>query len=395
MTTCDIAIVGAGPYGLSVAAHLRTIKGVEVRVFGKPMSFWDRYMPAGMFLRSNWTATQIAGPNSSLTLEEFIETSGSPFTIPVPLDRFVKYGQWYQRQAVPDLDQRDVTRVESDSKGFRLTLDGGETICSHRVIVAAGIAPFAWRPREFEGLPSALVSHTSEHRDFRQFVGKQVLVIGGGQSALESAALMHESGIEVEVAARASHIQWLGGLASKTLHRLAGTGLIKEILWAPTDVGPAALSQLCARPDLFNKMPRSFQDRLRKRAIRPAGARWLVDRLRNVPIRVGCSAVSAGVVGEKVKVCLSDGSERSVDHVLLGTGYKVDIAKYSFFPPKLIQAINRHNGYPRLRKGLETSVPGLHILGSPAAWSFGPVVQFVSGTTYVSNTLLRLMSRKA
>src|SRR5271170_3546441 len=98
---CDVAIIGAGPYGLSAAAHLRTIKGLEVRVFGEPMSFWIQNMPLGMFLRSNWTATQIADPHRALTIEAFQAESGDRFALPVPLSGFAAYGQWYQAHAVP------------------------------------------------------------------------------------------------------------------------------------------------------------------------------------------------------------------------------------------------------------------------------------------------------
>ena len=150
MATRDVTILGAGPYGLSAAAHLRTLKGLDVCVFGEPMSFWDRNMPAGMLLRSNWTATQIANPDGSLTLEAFKEASGNHLSQPVPLDRFIQYGQWYQQRAVPDLDRRKVCRIESDPGGFRVHLEDGETVISRRVVVAAGIGAFAWRPPEFE-----------------------------------------------------------------------------------------------------------------------------------------------------------------------------------------------------------------------------------------------------
>jgi len=355
------------------------------------MCFWQRNMPTGMLLRSGWVATQIADPNQSLTLETFQTTSLNPISRPVPLDRFIQYGLWYQRQAAPDLDQRKIVRVESHQKGFRLILGDGETVISRRVVVAAGIGSFVRRPPEFADVPPSLASHTSEHRELRQFAGKQVLVIGSGQSALESAALLHESGAEVEIVVRAPRIRWLGGLVSNVIHN--GLGLtIAKLLYAPTDVGPAGISQVVARPDLVRRFPRPIQDWLRSRSIRPAGARWLVERLKNVPMSLGRSTARAAEVGGRVEVQLDDGSVRCVDHVLLGTGYRVDVSKYEFLDPKLANSISRFKGYPRLSDGFESSVPRLHFLGAPAIWSFGPLMQFVVGTHYSSRALLRYIA---
>jgi len=363
MRQCDVAIIGAGPYGLSAAAHLATMRGLGIRVFGQPMSFWDRSMPVGMFLRSGWSATHIADPRGSLKLEAYQAASGNHFSKPVPLNSFIQYGLWYQRQAIPQLDQRKVARVESDAKGFRLLLEDGEVVSPRRVIVAAGIGSFARRPKEFQGLPSSLASHTSEHRHLQRFAGKRVLVIGGGQSALESGALLHEGGAQVEIIVRSRSIHWLQGVASTALHYGLGK-FTSRLLYAPTDVGPAGISQLMARPDLLRRLPRELQTKLWKRSVRPAGSRWLVD-----------------------------GSERTVDHILLGTGYRVDISKYEFLAPELARSIQHSNGYPWLKEGLETSVPGLHILGAPAAWSFGPLMQFVSGARYASQALMRAIAR--
>jgi cation diffusion facilitator CzcD-associated flavoprotein CzcO len=394
LITSDVTIIGAGPYGLSAAAHLRTVKGLEVHVFGEPMAFWEHNMPTGMFLRSNWTASEIACPNGALTLEAFQKHSGDRFSAPVPLDRFVRYGLWYQRQAVPDLDRRRVVRVERDQPGFRIVLEDGEVRRSCRVIVAVGVGAFAWRPAEFRHLPRSLSSHTSVHSDFTQFAGKKVLIVGGGQSALEAAALLHEGDAEVEVIARAPRIHWLQGRLSRTLHHGLGK-FTRHLLYAPTDVGPAGLSQLMARPDLLRRLPRGLQDTLRNRSVRPAGARWLENRLRKVPVRLGKSIVSVVPVGGRVKAKLDDGIECVADHILLGTGYRVDVSTYDFLASELLESINRFDGYPVLKEGLETSVAGLHILGAPAAWSFGPLMQFVSGTTYASRALTRAVVGKA
>lgn len=394
MTRCDVAVLGAGPYGLSAAAHLNSIRGLDVLAFGDPMSFWRENMPVGMLLRSGWAATHIASPNQSLTLEAFKEATHNRFSSPVPLNSFVDYGLWYQGQAVPNLDRRKINRIEFQANSFALHLEDGERMRAARVVVAGGISSFTYRPPEFASLPASLVSHTSEHRDLQRFAGKEVLIVGSGQSALESAALLHEVGAEVAVVARARHVRWLGGVVSRTIHSGLGPKLSK-LLYAPTDVGPAGISQIVARPDLVRRFPRPVQDWLRRRSIRPAGARWLVARLEKVPMKLGRLVVSAVPSGERVKVGFDDGSERTVDHVFLGTGYRVNVSKYEFLSANLAQAISTFQGYPRLREGFESSVPGLHILGAPAIWSFGPLMQFVVGTHYASRELFRCIAGKA
>ena len=253
MTDTNVAIIGAGPYGLAAAAHLRRA-GVEVRVIGEPMSFWQNNMPAGLLLRSNWTATCIAEYEGELSLDSFCAATGTRFGSPVPLDRFVDYGMWVQQQVAPDVDRRPVQALETGPGGFRLTLADGTAMSARRVLVAAGIALCANRQAMPAGLPSQLASHTGDHRDFQRFRGARVLVVGGGQSALECAALLHESGARAEVAVRQGHITWLhGGKYQRKLGSYAG------LVYAPTDVGPMGLSRLVAVPDLFRRLPRRAQ----------------------------------------------------------------------------------------------------------------------------------------
>jgi FAD-dependent urate hydroxylase len=383
--TTDVAILGAGPYGLAATAQLRSL-GLDTRTFGDPMSFW-RSMPEGMLLRSNWTATSIANWRGPLSLDAYCQATGDRFDRPVPLDRFIQYGQWVQQQVAPDLDGRMVARVEPDGAAFRLVLDDGEELRAGRVVVACGIAPFARRPPQLAGLPPQYASHTGEHRSFSAFAGREVLVVGGGQSALESAALLHESGASVEVLVRQDHLTWLhGGKYHRRLGRLA------PLVYAPTDVGPMGLSRLVAVPDLFRRLPRGVQEPLAYRAIRPAGAAWLVDRLREVPIHLGREVRGARPVGDKLHVELDGGEVRTVDHLLYGTGYRVDIGRYRFLGPELVQAIRQVGGYPVLRPGLESSIPRLHFLGAPAAWSFGPIMRFVSGSWYATKSLSRAVA---
>jgi hypothetical protein len=386
VTDTNVAIIGAGPYGLSAAAHLRRA-GVEVQIFGEPMSFWQNNMPAGLLLRSNWRATCIAEHEGELSLDSFCAATGTSFDPPVPLDRFVDYGLWVQRQVAPDVDRRLVETLETGPGGFRLTLADGTAISASRVLVAAGIALFANRPAMAEGLPPELASHTGDHRDFVRFRGARVLVVGGGQSALECAALLHESGAQAEVAVRQDHITWLhGGKYQRML------GLYAGLVYAPTDVGPMGLSRLVAVPDLFRRLPRGAQNPLAYRSIRPAGAAWLPPRLKEVPIRLGRTVVSATPRGGQLHVAFADGDAQTVDHLIFGTGYQVDITRYSFLTPGLTGQIRRAGGYPLLDSGMESSVPGLHFLGATSAWSFGPIVRFVSGGWYTSRALVRAIA---
>ena len=384
MAKCDVAIVGAGPYGLSAAAHLRAANGLDIRVFGEPMSFWERHMPKGMLLRSPLAGSHLSDPSRSLTLQAYQKKSGKQITAPLPLYRFTDYGRWFQSQAVPDLDCRKVSLVEKNGTGFQLTLEDGESWKARRVIVAAGIVPFAWHPPEFSHLPFTLASHACEHCDLSRFAGKRVAVIGGGQSALESAALLNETGAEIEVLVRAPFVRWLW--RQKWFHTFRP---VARLLYAPPDVGQAGLSHIVARPNVFRRLPRSLQDRWGKRAIRAAGAAWLNPRCAPIRISTGTSVVSASPVAEQVVLKLSDGTERRVDHVLLATGYRVDVSRYPFLSGRMLESVRRINGYPQLDTGFQTSIPGLHFLGAPAAWSFGPLMRFVAGSEFASLAVTR------
>ena len=385
LTDIDVAVVGAGPYGLAAAAHLRRA-GVEVIVLGEPMSFWQS-MPAGLLLRSNWTATCIAESSGDLSLDSFCAATRAHCGRPVPLERFIEYGLWVQQQVAPDVDRRLVRALETGPGGFRLTLADGTLVRARRVVVAAGIGPFAYRPAAAAGLPPELASHTGDHRDLSRFRGAHVLVVGGGQSALECAALLAENGARAEVVARRPQLHWLhGGKYQRMLGRYAG------LVYAPTDVGPMGLSRLVAAPAAFRRLPRRIQNPLAYRAIRPAGAAWLSPRLTEVPIRLGRTVAAAVPQDGRLEITFADGGTQTVDHLLLGTGYRVDIASYPFLADALTAQIRRSGGYPVLGRGMESSIPGLHFIGAPAAWSFGPIMRFVSGGWYTGRALARTIA---
>jgi hypothetical protein len=349
------------------------------------MSFWND-MPKGMLLRSPYVASNIHDPHGSLSLDAYSASIGRKVPKPVPLDEFVRYGRWVGEQLGSSRDQRMVANVERENGHFAVTLGDGERVRAKRVVVAAGIERFARRPEPFRDLPRELVSHTSDHNDLAPFAGRRVTVIGGGQSALESAALLNESGAHVEVLVRAPLVRFLARPGSKRHN----TKFVSKLLYAPPDVGPAGVSQVVAHPDWYRRMPRTWQDRLAPRSIRPAGAAWLIDRLEGLPLRTGLAVQEARAAnGGGVELSLSDGTTTSADHVMLGTGYQVDINGYPFMAPGLLRQIAQVNGYPRLTPGFETTVPNLFIVGAPGAWSFGPLMRFVAGAEFAAPALMR------
>ena len=393
-SSCQVAIVGAGPYGLASAAHLRA-RGVETRVFGEPMEFWERHMPKGMCLRSASSASSLGDPAGRLGLDRFRGLHDLPLTKPVPIADFIRYGHWFQQQAVPNVERRTVAHVSPNARGFHVRLNDGEEFHARRVVVATGISLFAYRPPELADLPAPLVSHSFDHADLGRFAGQTVAVLGSGQSALESAALLHEAGSSVEVLARAPGTYMIPDVTSRGWVRSVRR-VLSKLVRPPFDImGPRFLSWLIAYPRVYRHAPRGLQDSLTARAVRPAGASWLVSRLKPVRMTTGCRITGAAPTpdGSRLRLQLSDGTERVVDHLLCGTGYRVDVTRYAFLAPALREALRTDQGYPELSVGFESSVPRLHFLGTPAARSFGPLCRFVAGTPYMAHELTRFITR--
>jgi hypothetical protein len=341
-----------------------------------------------MCLRSPWEASQLSDPARSLTIDAFQTSTGVHVSRPIPIGHFVAYGRWFQSRAVPNLEQRKVVEIEKNTSGFRAVLADGEVVRCGRVVIAGGIGPFAMRPPQLAVLPRELASHSSEQRDLSIFRGKRVVVIGGGQSALESAALLHESQANVELLVRESTVQWTW--QRPWLHTFRPVG---AVLYAWPDVGPAFISHAVARPGLYRMLPRWLQDSWRAKSVRPNGVGWLKPRLRDVTISTGLAVLSATVRGNQVELKLSDGSHELVDHVLMATGYRVDVRKYKFLSASLVSALRLIGGCPALGRGFESSVPGLHFLGAPAVWSYGPLMRFVAGADFAARAVSQFVVR--
>jgi cation diffusion facilitator CzcD-associated flavoprotein CzcO len=380
---CDVAVIGAGPYGLAAAAHLRAA-GLATRVFGHTMGFWRRNMPKGMKLRH---ASSLSHPDDSFSLETFARVDPAAAIRPLPIETFIAYCQWFQQHAVPDVDRRKVTRVAPAADGFALRLEGGEVIEAGRVVVALGLKNQDFRPAPFIGLPERLVSHSCEHADLSHFRGRRVAVIGRGQSACESAVLLHEAGAGVDLLARGS-IHWIG---AETPDEDRG-GLkwrVYNLINPRFVAGPFPLNWLVVMPGLLRGLPPALRERVAARCLRPAGTAWLRPRWGDVRLTAGCTVRDAEPAGAGVSLKLDTGATLEVDHVLLATGYWIDISKYRMLAPELLHRIDCVEGSPVLSAGFESSVPGLHFIGSSAVLSFGPLMRFVAGTSYAGPALAR------
>src|SRR5438067_4187029 len=376
-------VIGAGPYGLSIAAHLLGAR-LPTETFGEPMAFWQG-MPAGMYLRSAWSASSLSAPDRACDLDSFLRATGRQQQQPMPLRFFVDYGLWFQRHAVPNVEPTLVKALAADGAEFSIELDDGRTVRASRVIVAVGIDRFANLPAFARELPESLASHTRAHRDFGRFKGMRIAVVGGGQSAIECAALLHEAGAHVELIVRRT-IRWL------KLHDYRGPG--RRILYAPSDVGPPGLNWLLHFPLAFRLLPAGTQQAVARRAVRPAGARWLINRVVG-RVRITTNTEIRDARAERGGACLelSDGTARLVDHVILATGYRPSLDKLTLIAPSLRQAIRQRDGFPVLNRWLESSVAGLHFAGALADQSYGPICRFVSGADVAARRITAFAAR--
>jgi cation diffusion facilitator CzcD-associated flavoprotein CzcO len=386
----DVAVVGAGPYGLSVAAHL-SAAGLTYRQFGRPMNLWRTSMPQGMYLKSQGFASNLSDPSGSKTLEAFCAATGrgyGSYGVPVPLDTFVEYGQWFKEELSLPVEESLVTSVTRDRDGFQLTVGDSERLTARAVVLAIGVEHFAYLPAPFSALPQALCTHTSAHTDLATFKDKQVIVVGAGQSALETAALLHENGADVQVLARRQKTAWNGEplspdrpLAQRLREPEAGLG---------SGWGTWFYSN---HPDLFRRLPSASRVRRAATALGPAGACWLRERVEGqFPVRSGHVVTAAEPHGDRVRLTVAaDGTrkELTADHVIAGTGYRADLGRLGFIGADISSALDTLNGSVVVGRGYQSSIPGLYVVGPLVTPSMGPVMRFVYGSDHAAHAVAR------
>jgi FAD-dependent urate hydroxylase len=392
MSEAEVLVIGAGPNGLSISAHLRALD-VGHRIVGRPLESWRTHMPAGMRLKSEPYGSDFAAPNAGFDVRTYSEQHGIPYidrVEPISVEHFLDYGDWYTKELVPGITDVTVTGVESVGDSFKVTFADADTITVGQVVVATGVLPFANVPENLAQLPKDLVTHTTDHHDLDKFSGRKVAVIGSGQSALETAALLHESGADAQLVVRRSAVPWL----DPNPLTISGLGHIKR-----------PVNRLCEgwhctfwnTPEAFRRLPRQMRITKARTVLGPAGAWWLKDRVDGVIDTLTSHHVrGAEPRGSGVRLIL-DGPQQStldMDHVVAGTGFRIDLTKLAFLSDSLRTRIETLAGYPVLSRACESTVPGLYFVGSAATVSNGPSARFIAGTHTTVRPLVKSVARR-
>jgi thioredoxin reductase len=393
MSASEVLIIGAGPFGLSISTHVRQL-GVDHRIVGRPMDTWRAHMPTGMNLKSEPYASNVSSPHDGYDIAAYCAAHGLDYVArggPLTLDRFLNYADWFTEKLVPNVIDVTVTDVSPLDDGFRVTFDDGEPLSVRQVVVATGVLPYAAIPAELASLPSDLVSHTSEHHLIDRFRGRRLAVVGAGQSALETAALLHEAGADVRIIARRPALCW----PDPNPERVSLLGRVRRPV---TNLCEGWRCAFWNTPSAFRRLPQDMRITKARTVLGPCGSWWLKDRVEGViEVLAGRRVREATPDGSGVRL-LIDGENPStieVDHVIAGTGFRVDLARLPFLPEKLRAQITTLNGFPVVSRVGESSVPGLYFVGAPSAVSLGPSARFIAGTQNTAGQLARSVAHRA
>jgi cation diffusion facilitator CzcD-associated flavoprotein CzcO len=376
----DVAIIGAGPWGLGLATHLHSM-GVDHRIFGSPMQTW-RDMPQNMNLKSLGFATSIPVSSGHPTFPEYCRAHGLEDYEPIEFQTFAAYGMQIQRDFVPYVEDTLVTHLERAGGAFEVTLATSETVRARRVVVAVGLGYFQRLPAVLQQLPSDRLAHTWGLKDFETYRGKEVVVVGGGSSAIETAVLLHEHGAAVQVLAR-SDVTW-GGRGAREWER----SWAERVRMPISTIGHGRENWVLEHvPWLMHYLPASKRIPFTRKHLGPITAWWLAERGHGkFPISQWTSVIGAAPTadGVRLRIRAADDTERELiaDRIIAGTGYEPNVDRIPFMERSLALNVRRYDRAPRLSRHFESSVDGLYFMGPIAAFSFGPLVRFVAGAYF-------------
>jgi FAD-dependent urate hydroxylase len=391
----ETVILGAGPYGLSIAAHMKARK-LPFEILGTPLETWRAYMPDNMVLRSEPFASNLWDPRRKYTLKQFSaekKTHYQPICNPIPIREFLDYTEWFRQGAVGEVRDAKVQRLRRNSHNFILDLTDGSTVKARRVVVATGLMPFRHVPPEYSHLAAPLCMHSSMLGDLKRYSGRDCTIIGAGQSALETAALLSEAGARVRIIARKDQLSWN---TKPSAHRTLIDWICRPEAGICAGWSCWAVSEL---PRVFRWLfPAEKRHRFVASRYGPAGAWWLRERVEGkIELLLGHKIRQAEDAAGRVRLVVEgpDGpAEILTDHLIAATGFKTDLDRLEYLDPELKKNIKRESYAPLLDASFETSVPNLFFVGILSAPTFGPVMRFMFGAKHTAPILAsRLTSR--
>ena len=355
-------IVGAGPFGLGQAAYFQQ-RHHDYIIVGKPMEFWEHHMPKGMLLRSN--ANWYLDPNDEWTIEryfaEYLPTVS--LTEPISRENYIGYMNWFVEQAGIAVFPHYVNQLNKDGDYFTAELDNGDTIQAQQVILATGFQYFAFCPTNLISLlPAGRYQHSCDAVHMDAYRDKRVLLIGGRQSAFESAALLCEAG--------AAHVH---------ISYRHDTPRFEEADWTWVE---AIVERMTSQPEWFRELPPAQQEKYRYQLWAEGRLKveaWLEDRVHRheVTMHPRTEVMSVSLKSDHaLKIRLDSGDELEVDDVMLATGYQVDVRRLPFLGTSIRNELVIRNGFPALDLQFQSSVPGLYFTSFPAGQAFGPFFGF-------------------
>jgi hypothetical protein len=387
--TCDVAIVGAGPYGLSLAAHLGAA-GVTYRIFGKPMQFWQDHVPPRTFLKSDGNSSDLIDPAAALPVSAYYTQRDGSFSLrkPIAVEAFANYGETFQKRFVPALDTRNIAGITQAGGAYRLTTIDGESFAARRVVLAVGINDFRFIPDMFARLGREFVSHSAQFGPVDKLAGRRVAVIGSGASAIDVAAVAHEAGADVTILSSREKIVFHPPPVDPKWH--------DRFLHPDTGIGAGWSKWLYVNgQDVFRLLPASVRMSIVNRALGPSPGWFMKDRIEgHVPVLSRRVPTGASVDAGHVKIDMPEGPFVA-DHVVTATGFHVDMNRLAYIDPALRAAIRTVQGAPVLSWNFQTSLPGFYVTGPAAAFNFGPVMRFVYGAGFATPRLATHLIRAA
>lgn len=365
----DLIIVGAGPYGLALAAHAKE-KNIRCKVIGYPMDFWKNKMPAQMFIRTKLAFTSLSDPDNYYTLQRYEQEEGLTFAYPLSRKIFTDYAQWFIAKTGITIEHDFVQKVSKEDGTFHVHTERGESYQAQQVAIAVGLTNAAYVPDVFQTLPDSFCSHTAGYTSFEQFKGKKVLVVGGGQSAWEAAALLHQENAETI-------------LSYRRPERLA-----------PKKNTNARQQELLGK---YYHMSAEEKQKVTEELDRPTVSDFLLPlvegKVRQIP-STRINKVTLDADQNQVNVFFDNGETIAVDHIITATGYRFDPQKLTFLAPLLEELQLSDDNNTIVDECFQSSIKGLYFTGPATVYNHGYAFRFIAGVGYTAGEICKSVLNK-